>query len=242
MTRPRWTGAAAVAVYVAAVVATMSFGGHRVRPLYEGFTPPPPYRWVKPPAAFKAGNQPPQKGDANVPLTPSGSRQASAVTGDSQVVVNLPEGAFAAHGEDVSVHVHIEPLDPGRLGPPPPGLQADGNAYRIDANYVPSNQAASPLAKPGNAFLVVPSSPTALLYSPDGKAWARLELQNTGRGDLVGTVFSRAGFYEAAQPPSPSRGGNGGVARVAVLVGAGVLLALAVLLGPAWLKRRRRRI
>ena len=48
-------GAALVALYVATVVGTMSFG-HHVRPLFEGIGPPPPYRWVHPPPGFASGN------------------------------------------------------------------------------------------------------------------------------------------------------------------------------------------
>jgi len=243
MRRTTLAGAAAVALYVVAIAATMTVTGHRVRPLYEGFTPPPPYRWVKPPAAFKAGNQQPVVGDTDVALGPAGSKQTSAVTGDSQVVINLPDNAFAPHAPDAAVHVHIAPLDPATLGPPPTGLQADGNAYRIDAAYTPSKQAAGPLKTAGDAFFVVPSAATAILYSADGRTWQRLTMETTGRTDLVGVVFGKPGWYEAAQPPNPttapSKQGGSAVGRVVVLVVLGVVIALAVLVGPTLLNRRK---
>jgi hypothetical protein len=238
--------AAAVAVlYVAAIALPMAVSGHRVRPLYEGFTPPPPYRWVKPPAEFKAGNQQPVPGDGEVAFTGTGqtAKQTSVVTGDSQVVLNLPDKSFDPRGSDTAVHVHIQPLDPATLGPAPAGLQPDGNAYRIDAQYRPSNAPVTALTTAGDAFFVVPSAATAMLYSADGRTWQRLGLETTGRADLAGVVFGKTGFYEAAQPPNaatrpaPSKGGNTG--RVVLLVGLGVVLALAVLLGPSLVNRRK---
>src|SRR5437879_13574978 len=59
------------ALYALTAVLTVAFTPHHVRPLFEGFTPPPPYQWVDPPGEFKAGHASPQPKTSAFPLLPA---------------------------------------------------------------------------------------------------------------------------------------------------------------------------
>src|SRR5438105_11250708 len=152
---PLGVGAAIVAVYAAAVVATLPFG-HGARPLFEGIGPPPAYRWVHPPAAFAAGNVPPRTSDTDVPLGPEGSEQAGVLSEDSQLVLNLAPKSILPHPPDKSADVRVIPLDPATLGPAPAGLRPNGNVYQVRITYKPSGLEVASLAAAGNVLLTVP--------------------------------------------------------------------------------------
>ena len=233
-------GAALVVLYVAVVVATMNLGSHRVRPLFEGFTPPPPYEWVSPPKEFRAGNQKPVAVDTDITLNPKGSIAIGVTSSDSQFILNLPDGAIASHGSDVSANAHMDPLDPSKLGALPSGLAADGNAYRLQLTYQPSHAEITHLAKPGNVFLTVPQPAIALLYSSDGRRWTTLHSDPAGGPAALGATLTDAGWFLAAMPPgaSPKRSSPVGTIAVAVVT---VLLALALFFGPALVRRVRGR-
>src|SRR5579863_10451195 len=79
-----WSGAAVALVYLVACVATMATGGHALRPLYEGIGPAAPYRWVDPPAQFKATNLTPAHASESIDLTATGSPQIGGETSDGQ--------------------------------------------------------------------------------------------------------------------------------------------------------------
>jgi hypothetical protein len=236
---PLGIGVALVAVYLLAVTGTLPLG-RNVRPLFEGIGPPPVYRWVKPPAAFASGNIPPRPSDTDIPLGPTGSQQTGAQSEDNQLVLNLAPNAAAPHPPDTSVRVHIEPLDPATLGPPPPEFRANGNAYRVTLTYEPSGAPVTSLTAGGNVLLTVPLPPAGLLYSGDGRTWSKLQTQIVPGQPIVGATFSAPGYYQGATHPAaaPKRGGGGisGTIIVAVLVAA---LALALGLFP--LVRRRLR-
>ena len=112
---PRDRRVALVVAYAAAVTGTLPFG-HGVRPLFEGIGPPPAYRWVKPPAAFAAGNIPPKPSDTDIPMGPTGSQQAGAQSEDNQLVLNLAPNAAPPHPPDAAIRVHIELSRPGHAG------------------------------------------------------------------------------------------------------------------------------
>ncbi|MBV8305186.1 MAG: hypothetical protein JOZ04_13325 [Acidimicrobiia bacterium] len=232
-------GAALVAVYVLAIAGTLPFG-HNVRPLFEGIGPPPSYRWVKPPAALAPGNLPPAPNDTDIAMTPTGSQQSGTQSEDTQLVLNLAPNAVPPHPPDTAVRIHIEALDPAKLGPVPPEFRANGNAYRVTMTYQPSGTPATTITAPGNILLIVPLPPAGLLSSPDGQAWTNIGKQTVAGQPIVGGPFSAVGLYLGATHPQTASagggGGSGGVIIVAVLVG---VLALALGLLP--LLRRRGR-
>ncbi|MDQ6837083.1 MAG: hypothetical protein M3137_01740 [Actinomycetota bacterium] len=242
--RPVLLGVAAVAAYVGVAVATMS-GGSRLRPLYDGLTPPPPYRWVSPPKEFAAGNVKPTPATDNLPLGADGTDIRGVATDDGQFVLNLPRGAVAPHEGDTSVTIDVTPLDPASLGPLPPGLRADGNAYRVSAVYQPSGQPVGPLAQPGNVIVTVPEPTQDLLYSPDGRAWTRLSTRNLSGPVSPDSTFDKPGYYLGAAPPTPggdaSPGSSGIGDRVLAVAVITVVLAAGLWFVPAVVRRRRHR-
>ena len=133
-------GIVASALYL--VVAAATWPRVPVLILYEGFGPPPPYHWVRPPANLAAGNQPPPPGSGRIALTAEGSRPASIATDDAQAVAVFPGGAIEARVGESRIDVRIIPLDPATIGPPPGGFRFDGNAYRVEAVYMPSGRPA----------------------------------------------------------------------------------------------------
>ncbi|HUP86729.1 MAG TPA: hypothetical protein VM143_13780 [Acidimicrobiales bacterium] len=233
-------GLVIAAVYVVTAAATIQLTSHHVRPLFEGFTPPPPYQWVNPPAEFRAGNQKPSATDGTVGLGPDGSAQASVNTDDGQVSLNFPQNAFPAHSADTAIGLHITPLDPATLGPTPSGLAADGNAYRVEATFQPSKQPVDKLSAPANIFLVVPEPATSLLFSPDGNVWQQLDAQQTGGSAAIAAAFDRPGFFLGATPPTAAPADKmSDTARIVLIAGLTVALALVLLFGPAAWRRLR---
>ncbi len=53
-------GAIVVGAYLVVLAVTVGLRDDHVRPLYDGFTPPPSYRWVDPPSFFSSGNVEPK--------------------------------------------------------------------------------------------------------------------------------------------------------------------------------------
>ena len=136
MRRPRasyervaaWGAAAAIA-YLAIALISFRSGLLPVRPLYDTFQLPQPYRFVKPPAGFEAGNQTPEPGSGTIKFVSTGSQAATISTTDGQAVVSFPDGAFKPAPGETAVDLAIAPLDPAPLGKAPNGLNYDGNAY-----------------------------------------------------------------------------------------------------------------
>jgi hypothetical protein len=237
---PLGIGALLVLVYVLAITGTLPFG-HNVRPLFEGVGPPPAYRWVKPPAAFASNNVPPAPNDTDITMTPTGSQQSGAQSEDNQLVLNLAPNAVAPHPPDTSLRVHVEPVDPATLGPVPPDVRPNGNAYKVTMTYQPSGTPASAITAPGNILLTVPLPAAGLLYSGDGRTWTNIGKQTVPGQPIVGGPFNATGWFLGATHPqaastSSGGGGSSGVIIVAVLVGA---LALALGFFPLIRKRLR---
>jgi hypothetical protein len=229
-------GLAVVAGYLVAVVVALA-SGHRVLPMFDGYTPTPKYRWVNPPTALAPGNVRPKPNDTDVPLGPSGSEQAGAQSEDGQVTLNLAPNAVPTHAPDTSVRVHIQPLDPATLGAVPQGFRPNGNAYRVTMIYQPSGIEATTITSPGNILLAVPLAPAGLLSSTDGRTWTNIGKQAVPTQSIVGGPFNATGWFLGATHPqtaSTSGGGSSGVIIVAFLVGA-----LALFLGLFPLIRKR---
>ena len=213
-----------------------------MRPLFEGIGPPPAYRWVKPPAAFASGNVPPKASDTDIPLGPTGSQQSGAQSEDNQLVLNLAPNAAPPHPPDTSVRIHIEPLDPATLGPPPAEFRPNGNAYQVTLTYQPSGAPVTTITAPGNILLTVPLAAAGLLYSGDGRSWSKLPNPPVPGQPIVGGAFSSPGWYlGATHAQAPSTGGGGGGSSGIIIVAALVAgLALALGLYPLVRKRLRK--
>jgi hypothetical protein len=222
-------GAAAAALYLAA--GAYVWTRVPVRLLYEGEAPPPPYRWVRPPANLPEPNQPPEAGTGTIPFTPDGSQSASVLTDDGQSAVIFRFGAIVPRVGATSVKVSIIPLDPGTMASPPPGLRFDGNAYRMQAAY-PDGIPIS-LAQPVTVVLRYPRHATMLLRST-GNGWSRLDAHVVAGALQIFASTDRLGVLVAAAPvTSQSTAWWGYIAGGAAVLG--VLAAIAA----RWLGRRR---
>jgi hypothetical protein len=237
---PLGLGALLLVVYLLAITGTLPFG-RNVRPLFEGIGPPPAYRWVNPPAAFASGNVPPRPSDTDVTLGPTGSQQSGAQSEDNQLVLNLAPNAAAPHPPDTAVRIHIEPLDPATLGPPPAEFRPNGNAYRVTLTYEPSGRPVDTLTAPGNILLTVPLTAAGLLSSGDGRTWTNIGKQTVPGQPIVGGAFSGPGwFMGATHAQAPSKGGGGGSSGIIIVAALVAGLALALGLFPLVRKRLRK--
>jgi hypothetical protein len=237
---PVHIGAVLVALYAvtAALTATWAPGG--MRPLFDGFgSHPGQYNWVSPPREFAEGNQPPESATAGVVMGAEGSEAASVAPNDGQALAALPPKALAPHPPDTAASLSMSPVDPAKVAPLPPGLRAEGNAYRIRARYEPSDTDAT-LAVNGTVGLTSVAPAPILLYSPDGKTWERKVGAPLSQGvGLTGTL-EQPGWYLAASEgePRPLAGGSGGGGAPVVLY---VVLAVVPLVLAWFLLGRRAR-
>jgi hypothetical protein len=192
-------GVALAGVYVAMVAATAVMSGRPVVPLFDGLTPPPPYRWVKPPPG-NGTNVKPQATGASLRLAEGGSVLDQPTGVNGQVVLNLPERAVPGRPAETAVTISFTPLDPHHLGDLPAGFVADGNAYRIRMRYGRSGADVGDMAVAGNVILSTPEPASVLLFSADGDRWDVIPTQRVGGPDAVGGPFYRPGHYVAALP------------------------------------------
>jgi len=231
-------GLGAVLAYL--LVATMLTSGP-VRPLFDGFAPPPEYRWLVPPPAFAAGNTPPEGVRTTIALGPDGSAARGVSTPDGQVVLTFGTGAIAPHGGDRSVRVSVTPVDGNRLRALPRGLRPNGNAYRLALTYAPSGDPVTELAKPGTLVLTVPELGWAL-YRDDGSAWQEVSAQPVPpRGvDLTAQLTAPGDYLDGTDLPLPP-GPDPTTTDNAGWIALGIGVAAVLLIGAALLVARRRR-
>ena len=237
-------GLVLVAGYVVAARWTTGASPIGMRPVFETFGPPPPYRYVDPPKDVAATNVKPQPIKMTVELSAKGSAGKAGDVDASQAIVNLPDGAIAPHPPDTSVSLTAVPLSPAGEPPPPAGMLLAGNVYRVTATYQPSGTPVPSLAIAGNMILRYPTTPraTTLLYSPDGKqAWQPLKTLDFGGSNQLGGDLAAFGDFVLAGPPGTHGNASGGSGfPVSAVVGAG-LGGLALLLVVAATVTRRRR-
>jgi hypothetical protein len=235
-------GLAAVAAYLAGAAITNHLNPHAGKVLFDGFAPPPPYRWVSPPPALAASNEQPAGAAATVPLTSGGSDGASVLTPDSQASLFLVRGAFPPRPGQRSVHVEIQPSAPPPNAELPGGFAFDGNVYVFTARYEPGGDAVTKLAFRSTIVLVYPAPLTTgtfehvLLSSGDGRVWTKLttsvaDLQHQAAADV-----GELGFYAVGRRDLSSGGGIPQVVRIGVF---GALLVAAALIGYLGWRRRR---
>lgn len=229
-------GAGAAALYLAAIWIAWPWPAP-LRLLYDGYSPPPPYRWVHPPFAPLHRPLPPHSATGVIALTPNGSAPGSVVTGDDQAAIVLPAEAFAPRAGEPSVEIRITPLDPTSVAPPPRGLRYDANAYRIDATYTLSHRPAA-LRAPASVILRYATGATALLRL-SGRAWTTLPSRRVPIALGIYGTTRALGVFAAAGPPRP-----GAPDAVQLDRGLAVVLAIAavaLLIGLARSSRRAAR-
>jgi hypothetical protein len=238
-------GLAVALAYVATIGVTLGLHPGRVRPLYEGFTPPSNYHWVNPPKIDAAANQKPTVTHATVKLGPHGSVASGVTTDDAQLSLGLSAGAIARHGSDTSVAVTITPLDPASVAPLTEPFRANGNVYDIAMAYQPSGVAVTTLAGAGASMvLVTPEVGKHLFQSSSDKGpWTGVASHVIPPTDLtLGASIHRIGYYVGGTTLPPlAYGHSSSVGVAAISAGVGVLALVVIGVGVVLSRRRRRR-
>jgi hypothetical protein len=237
-------GLATAVVYVVALAVTAALTPGHTRPLYDGFTAPPMYQWVDPPAFFASGNQPPEPVTTDVLLGPSGSRATGVATPDGQFVLNLGPGAIAPRAGARDVRFHIAPIAPKTLGALPDGLRANGNAYQV--TMTAGGTRVGSLDQAGSLVLEIPEVGPNLFWSPTGAHWSRLASNVVPPRDLaLSAQFARPGYFlsgtDLPELVAEGNGGTSGSSSVGIVAGVAVAIVAALLLGGAYFLVRRRR-
>jgi len=242
-------GVAIAVLYV--VVAQLSFrsGLAPTRPLYDGTGPPPPYRWVTPPAELAATNTKPSSGSGTTPIGPKSAPAYNINTDDGQASIIFPPDGIVVVSGQKSVKLTITPLDPAKVAPPPPNLDYDGNAYEIMGIYQPSG---NPIQIPNVACSLTQANACATivlryafnatkLYRLEGQTWTEVPSQRAGSAlqiygntNTLGT-FVAAGPHVAGGKKPKSQTGN----IIAFAVGL-VAILLGTFLARVRASRRRR--
>jgi hypothetical protein len=229
-----WAGLVAVAV--AFIVVRGAIGG--TRPFLDGYTPPPPYRWVSPPPKLASSNQPPTGGVTTIPLTDGSSDAAGAFTDDGQITVSFNPGTFSDTTGQTAVQVRITPVMPQPTTPA--GVIADGNVYTFDATFVPSGKPAASLHFPVLLDMRYPAHKPDAIYRVARKTWTPLDGSTVQ--ELLLTIDARTaqlGTFAAAHQASGGTTASGSVNPLVFLgLGAAVIVGVALLAG---VRIRRRR-
>ncbi len=207
------------AVVLALYLAVAFFVRTPVRPLFDGSGPPQPYQWVSPPPDFAKSNEKPKPFAQTVAMTKNGISGASLQTDDGQAIVIVPERSFAAKPGARGIRFRIVPLASKSLTKQPP-KQVQGNAYRITARYVPSQENA--VAKDNFTVLLRYPAHATDFYRLDGDTWTLLKGEQIAASLQIYANTKKVGTFAAAG------GGNsrkllwyitGGVSLVAAILG-----------------------
>jgi hypothetical protein len=236
------TGAVLAGVYAVVVVATGLLTAHPVRPLFDAVGGAIPYKWVKPPWYVGSTNVRPGPSSTDIPFENGTSPLVGVNSEDSQMILNLPQGAIPPNGGDTAVRASFTPLDPKKLAKPPGGMRPDGNAYRVEMTYQPSGQSVRQTTTSGNVIMVVPDEAEKMLFSLDGKSWDELPSQLLGDPTTVGSAFNKPGYYLVGTTLPEFADPNKDDTKKRTLGIVMIVGALALLLGfvlPAILRRSR---
>lgn len=252
--------AAAVAV---AIVGTYLFAagvtfrtGLPLRPVYDGTAPPKAYQWVKPPAGQEKDNVKPEPATGRIGMDAKGVKDGTIATPDGQFVVTIHPGSIPAKAGQNSVKIDVTPLDPETIGKAPDGLSYDGNAYKVDAVYLPSNQPASLTAAECPADAQPKACATIVMryafgatgmYVRTGRSWTAIDgaqpvpssLQIFADSATLGTFVPAGPFSHAPAGTNSTR------TYLIVLISTVVIAAAAGFTRRAslkqWLKRKQRK-
>lgn len=249
MTSARKLGALALGVVAAlawTIAADISFdrGLHPVRPLYDGGAPPPPYRWVNPPAAFAADNEAPQGTTKTFDLSGERSPSQAISSEDTQASIVFSDGALEVPAGATAVEVTITPLDTEPLPSAPKGFVVEGNAYRFEAVYLPSREPVrfkDPCPEVTSCGTVILRWPIAgtVLYRLVGDGWTEVkDAQHLAAPSfqIYGNVEGLGTYAAAGAPVAPE--GNDGLANTLALA-LGVIAVIAAIVASRFLPARR---
>ncbi len=230
-------GVATALLYLASVVGAWPHPSP-LHLLYDGFSPPPPYRWVRPTSA--ESTEPPEPGAGVIALSASGSSSGSIVTDDGQAGAIFSKDAIEGPPGESAAEVHVTPLDPASIAAAPPGLRFDGNAYRVEAVYASSHRPAT-LRRTVTVVLRYPTSATVLLQF-SGSDWTPVEAHSAPIALQIYAETRTLGLFVAAGQPTTRSPLSSWVYRaVTALLWAAIVVILAGLLRDYLRQRDRRR-
>jgi hypothetical protein len=233
-------GAVAVLVYFLGAAVSARLNPFGTRPLLDGLAPPPAYRWVDPPSELADANKKPFSGTFPLKFTHGRSDAGAFTVRDSQLSVILDPGVLAANGSPTSARIAITPLAASSVGRPA-GYHISGNVYRIGIAAEPSGDEITSFKAPQRVILVYPADHSfvkpehVLAYSPDGKAWTRLQTQDSTVQQQSSALIPAPGLV-AVVTPIKSKSPNSAVA--VYVLGGIALLGLLGLLG-WWIYRNK---
>lgn len=234
-------GVVLAALYAAVVVATGALSDRPIRPLFDGFAPPAPYKWVNPPPGLEKDNQQPAAASLDVPLDANGSMPTNSATPDGQAIAGLDAGSVPAHAPDAKAVLAVKPADPGKLAPLPQGLRPESNAYQVTITYQPSGTPLTTLGKPGTIALTAAAPATVLLYSPDGSRWETVEARTFGDSNGQFAAMAATGYYLSASHNAPRAAARPKAGRTNLIVGLLILAVIAAVLGVLFANRAAER-
>ncbi len=230
----RRAGAGLALLYVVVALVTNQLSSRPVLPLFDGFAPPTPYRWVNPPPERAGDNVVPQPVEREFALTPTGAPASNASTDDAQVIVGLNEGSVPASPPDTAVVIRLVPTDAGTLGPLPPGLRVVSNAYKVEMRYVPSQTPLTRLAANGTVALTAADAGDRLLYSADGQTWEERTFRPYGTDHGLFTELEAVGGWfvvaSSIRPASAEADDGGSRLRGVFLVVVGLAPIIGAIL------------
>jgi hypothetical protein len=242
-------GLAVAALYLGGAALSGHLSVLARRPVLDGFTSLPAYRWVNPPPALAPHNQKPFSATKDFALAGTQMKGGVVSTNDLQITVILQDGAVPAAAGRRGVRVALAPFDPAKLGGPPADLAFDGNAYRVQASYLPGNAPAGSLAVPADLALVYPADATfgvgsikhVILTSATGKDWHVLSTTDLPQSQQASAKTSALGYFVIARS-----GGAGAPVRssrsyLPILIAAAFVLLILLVTSPRVIRRLRGR-
>lgn len=199
-------------------------------PVYDGIAVPPgPYHWESPPPNLRNGNQPPESGEATLPVQNGQVAGGGVQTSDTQVIIYFGAGTFRAPAGATSIKCTIEPL--ANPPPPPSGSDIRGNVYRINCVGQPGNG----LVTVSNTFhltLRMPPGPANDIQYNDGTSWRRLTTLFAPQGDPYASVNGPGfGDYALVARSGAQSSGGGILDTLGRYVEFYGILALVVIFG-----------
>lgn len=243
-TEPEMHRFASRAVLLACLAGATAGGLHLSarQPPLDGLALRPAHRWARPVPSRAAPTTQPATETFELRFRgrPRRSDLGGFSTRDEQFFVLFSEGAVRPSPGQTSVRVQATPLDPATLGPGVEGLQAVGNAYRLQASYAPSGRPIERFAaevKAGFSYSLAASTTLAdltLIHSRDGRAWTRLQTADDPMAREATSQIPGPGYLLlAASPAAAVTGDTPGAGRrrlVLALVAAVALVAVLVVL------------
>jgi hypothetical protein len=232
-------GVVAVAAFLAGAWASGAISPIARRPVLDGTTAPPPYKYVSPPPRSPAAGKP-AAGSFDVRMSARGSRPGVFATSDVQLTIVADRGMLSAQAGVTGANLVADPLDPSTLPSLGSGLEPQGNVYRVSGTFKPSGSPIRALDKPTQVILVYPAQPGihqkhTVLYSADGRQWTPLDSTDIPNLQQVGADVTGLGYVVVGAPPATiaatpgSSPGEGGVPiAVWIVLGSVMLVGLGL--------------